>query len=280
MLGVGLEVNFTVDWEVRLKTWSGRFLNRLVSEVLEGAGVRVSHNSTKPFSVSPILDARGRATNRLVPGGSYWFRASFMCNTIDCAAVASAFARDAYVLGSGEVVRILRVRAREFRLGGGTANDGGSSNNNNMSIIEWGVRYYPTVFPFMGRYITHPSPARLLASATKTLSQLLRGVEVVLDGGDNMYNAVINNIDLKNIVKDLALNTELINYRIRRLGINLGGGRLVPTFYGTAVYITQTTNPSLLNTLLSTAEFFGVGKNRALGLGFIKITHRDVKSRP
>jgi len=209
-----------------------------------------------------------------VPGGSYWFRASFMCNLIDCDGVTSAFVRDAYVLGSGEVVRVFRVRAREFNP------NVVSSSGNNRSIIEWSVRYYPTVFPFARHYITHPSPARLLSSAVKTLSQLLRGVEVVLDGGDNMYNAVINNIDLKNIVKDLALNTELINYRIRRLGINLGGGRLVPTFYGTAVYITQTTNPSLLNTLLSTAEFFGVGKNRALGLGFIKITHRDVKSRP
>jgi len=274
-----LEINFTVDWEVRLKTWGGRFLNRLVGEALEGVGVKIPHNGDKPYTISPILDARGRVVNRLVPGSAYWFRASFMCNTVDCGAVTSAFVRDAYVLGSGEVVRVLRVRARGFRLGGSIAN-GGSSNNNNRSIIEWGVKYYPTVFPFARHYITHPSPARFLASATKTLAQLLRGVEVVLDGGNNMYNAVINNIDVKGFMRDLTLNTELINHRVRRMRINLGGGRHVPAFSGVAEYITQATNPSLLNTLLDVAEFFGVGKDRALGLGFIRITHRTIKPRP
>lgn len=172
MFGVGLDVSFTVDWEVRLKTWGGRFLNRLVGEVLENAGVRIPHNGAKPFSISPILNTGGRVVNRLVPGGYYWFRASFMCNTIDCDRVVGAFVRDAYVLGSGEVVRVLRVGVREFRLGGiangGITNDGGSIINNNRSIIEWGVEYYPTVFPFARHYITHPSPARFLASATKT----------------------------------------------------------------------------------------------------------------
>jgi hypothetical protein len=276
MLGVGLEVDFTVDWEVRLRTWGGRFLNRLVGEVLENAGVRIPHNGGKPYTISPIFNNNDRIVNRLVPGGSYWFRASLMCNLIDCNIATSAFIRDAYVLGSGEVVRVLRVRVREFRLGGIT-NGGGNNNINNRSIIKWGVKYYPTVFPFARHYITHPSPARFFASATKTLARLLRGVEVTLDGGGGLYNAVINNIDTGGFVKDLVLNTELINYRIRRVRVDLGGGRYVSAFSGVAEYVTYTGNVGLFNALLDVAGFFGVGKNRALGLGFVKITHRDVK---
>jgi hypothetical protein len=275
VLGLGLEINFTVDWEVRLKTWGGRFLNRLVGEVLENAGARIPHNGVKPYMISPILNAGGRVVNRLVPGTTYWFRASFMCNMIDCNGVVGAFVRDSYRLGSGEVVRVLRVRAREFRL----SNDGGSSNNN-RSIIEWGVEYYPTVFPFVHHYITYPSPGRFFTSTARTLAQLFKNTEVTLDGGGGLYNAIINNIDTRGFAKDLILNTEIVGFRVRRLRVNLGGGRVMPAFYGTAVYITQTTNPSLLNTLLDVAEFFGVGKNRALGLGFVRTTHRVIKQRP
>jgi hypothetical protein len=96
VLGVGLTINFTVDWEVRLRTWGGRFLSRLVSEALEGVGIRIPHNGAKPFSISPILDASGRVVNRMVPGGAYWFRASFLCNMVDCDGVVSAFVRDSY----------------------------------------------------------------------------------------------------------------------------------------------------------------------------------------
>jgi len=273
MLGISLEINFTVDWEVKFKTWNGRFLNRLVSEVLESAGVRVSHNDAKPFTISPILD-RGRVAGRLVPGEPYWFRVSLMCNAIDCSTTASAFIRDTYTLSSGEVVRILKVRAREFNL------NVDASSSSNRSIIKWRVRYYPTVFPFAHHYIVRPSSTRFLASTAKTLAQLLMNTEIVLNGGNNMYNAIISNIDFKNIVKDLAFNTELTNYRVKRLRIDLGNGRVMPAFSGVAEYITQTTNPGLLNVLLDVAEFFGVGKNKALGFGFVRITHRTVKSKP
>jgi len=277
VLGLGLTVNFTVDWEVRLRTWGGRFLNRLVGEVLENAGVRTPHNGAKPYAISPILDLGGRIVNRLVPGTTYWFRASFMCNMVDCNGVVSAFVRDSYRLGSGEVVRVLRVRAREFRLGGIT-NDGGSSSNNNRSIIEWSVEYYPTVFPFAHHYITYPSPGRFFASTARTLAQLLRNTEVTLDGGGELYNATINNINIKGLVMDLALNTEATRYRVRRLRVNLGGGRVMPAFRGAAEYVTYTENVGLFNALLDIAEFFGVGKNRALGLGFVRIAHRVVRN--
>jgi hypothetical protein len=276
MLGLGLTITFTVDWEVRLRTWGGRFLNRLVGEALENAGVRTPHNGAKPYTISPILNASGRIVNRLVPGTTYWFRASFMCNMVDCNGVVGAFVRDSYRLGSGEVVRVLRVRAREFRpsLNGGSS----GSNNNNRSIIEWGVGYYPTVFAFARHYITHPSPARFLTSAAKTLAQLLRNTEVTLDGGGELYNATINNINIKGLVMDLTLNTEATKYRVRRLRVDLGGGRVMPAFRGVAEYVTYTENVGLFNALLNVAEFFGVGKNRALGLGFVRITHRVVRN--
>jgi hypothetical protein len=62
VLGLGLVVRFGVDWEVVFGSWCGRFLNRLVGEVLEGVGVRIPHGAVKPFSVSREI-ARG-FTNR------------------------------------------------------------------------------------------------------------------------------------------------------------------------------------------------------------------------
>jgi hypothetical protein len=269
MLGVSFTINFTVDWEVRLKTWGGRFLNKLVGEVLEGAGVKVSHNEGKPFSISPVLDMNGRIANKLAPGSVYWFRASFMCNAVDCDTVTSAFIRDSYKLSSGEVIRILNVGFYEF--------EPNNSGANSRSIIEWSVTYYPTVFPFMHHYILHPSPARFFASTAKTLAQLLKGTEVVLDKDGELIGGAINSINTKDLIKDLVFNTELIDFKINKLRISLGRGRSTLAFYGTAEYVTETENISLFNTLLDIAEFFGVGKNKALGFGFVKITQRNIK---
>mgnify|MGYP001773241603 FL=1 len=43
----------------------------------------------------------------------------------------------------------------------------------------------------------------------------------------------------------------------------------MPTFMGTAQYITYTDRPGLLRALLNTANTYGVGKNRPLGLGYV-----------
>ena len=151
MLGVSFTINFTVDWEIglncrndklrrrqqvsshlwgdELNCWSGgRFLSRLVGELLEGVGIKIPHNEGKPFSISPILDMNGRIVNKLVPGSVYWFRVSFMCNTIDCDTVTSAFIRDSYKLSGGEVIRDLNVGFYEF--------GPNISGSNSRSIIE------------------------------------------------------------------------------------------------------------------------------------------------
>ena len=271
MLSVELTINFAVDWEVELSTWCGRFLNRLVGEALEGVGIKIPHNGAKPYSISPILDVNGHVVNRLVPGSTYWFRASFMCNMIDCNAVVSAFVRDGYVLSSGEVVRVLSVGARELKLN----NDVGG-----RAVVNWGVEFWPTVFTFRSRYITWPSPARFLSSAARSLVGLVRGSEVVLDRGGDWLGGVINNVDVKGFVRDVVFNTEVVGFRVRRLRVGLGGGRVMPAFSGVAEYVTYTENVGLFNALLNVAEFFGVGKNRALGLGFVRITHRVIKQRP
>jgi CRISPR/Cas system endoribonuclease Cas6 (RAMP superfamily) len=192
-----------------------------------------------------------------------------MCNTVDCDTVTSAFIRDTYVLSSGEVIRILNVGFYEF--------EPNNNGTNGRSIIEWSVKYYPTVFPYMHHYILHPSPARFFASTAKTFVQLLKGTEVALDKDGELYNATINSINTKDLIKDLVFNTELIDFKVNKLRINLGRGRSTLAFYGTAEYVTETENTSLFNTLLDVAEFFGVGKNRALGLGFVKITQRNIK---
>ena len=269
MLGVGLVVRFGVDWEVKFDSWCGRFLSRLVGEVLEGVGVRVPHGAeVKPFSISPIFDVNDRVAGRLVPGDAYWFRASFMCNMVDCGRVVNAFVRDSYALSSGGVVRVFGVEVSELRL---------NSNAGGRAVVNWGVRFWPTVFTFRSRYVAWPSPARFLSSAARSLVSLIHGSSIVLSKDGGKLSGVINGVDVKDFIKDLVFNTEVVGFRVRRLRVDLGGGRVMPAFRGVAEYVTYTDNVSLFNALLDVAEFLGVGKNRALGLGFIKILHRDVK---
>jgi CRISPR/Cas system endoribonuclease Cas6 (RAMP superfamily) len=109
---------------------------------------------------------------------------------------------------------------------------------------------------------------------------LVRGSEVVFDRGGDWLGGVVSNIDVKGFVRDVVFNTEVVGFRVRRLRVGLGGGRVMPAFRGVAEYVTYTENVGLFNALLNVAEFFGVGKNRALGLGFVRITHRVIKQRP
>lgn len=43
----------------------------------------------------------------------------------------------------------------------------------------------------------------------------------------------------------------------------------MPAFSGVAEYVTYTDKPSLFRLLLDIANVYGVGKNRALGLGYV-----------
>ncbi|MGC8598041.1 MAG: CRISPR system precrRNA processing endoribonuclease RAMP protein Cas6 [Thermocladium sp.] len=275
MIGTDISITFTVDHSVVFNSWVGRFVNRVVSEVLEDVGYRVSHASSKPFIVSPVFDLRSRIVNGFSPGFPYRFRASFFCNEVDCGRIIDAFAKPSITLLSGEVLSTVRVIVNEVSLNEDHSTDA-------ASIMHWRVRYWPTIFTFRSHYIAWPSPARFLASAAQTLAHLLEGSKVDMINGNESFLGLINGIDLKQLVKDLLFNTDTVNVKARQIRLNLGNGRWINAFSGYAEYITYTEKPSLMKTLLSVANTYGVGKDRALGLGYVNselINQQVIKSK-
>ena len=250
---------FTVGETIRLHTWSGRLVSRAVGELLEGVGVGIPHDSPrKPYTVSPIMDANGRVVNRLVPGVEYWFRASFYCREVDCGLVSSAFSRPVVTLSGGSVLHVARVRVGrlEPRL---------DNNDDSPTLVHWRVRYMPTAYKFAGSVITWPSPARFLASAGKSLARVL--------GSDG-----INGVSIDGAVRELAFHTEVARARVKRVVVRLGRGRVIHAFTGVVDYLTVTRRPSLLGLLLSTANAFGVGWDRSIGLGHVTAGVLDMRS--
>ena len=249
-----VRVFFTVGSPIKLHTWSGRLVSRAVGELLEGVGIGVSHDSPrKPYTVSPVMDANGRVVNKLMPGAEYWFRASFYCREVDCSLVTSAFSRPVVHLSGGSVFHVIRVRVGrlEPRLG---------NNDDSPALVHWRVRYMPTAYKFAGSVITWPSPARFLASAGKSLVRVL--------GGDSIEGAVM----------ELAFHTEVARARVRQVEVRLGRGRVIHAFTGVVDYLTITSKPSLLGVLLSTANAFGVGWDRSIGLGHVTGGVLDMRS--
>ena len=261
MIGTSISVTFTVDYPITFSTWVGRFVNRIVNEVLGDLGFNVPHSAReKPFTASPVLDG-GRVVGRLIPGRVYFFRVSFICSLIDCSRAVDGFVKPEIRLSTGEVLRVIGRDVRELGI---TVGVGGS-----RSVITWDVRYWPTTFIFRSHYITWPSSARFLSSAAQTLSRLLKGGEALIDKNGETLAGILNEVDLKGFVKELTFNTEVIEARVRELDLNLGRGRRVPAFEGVAKYVTYTERPGLFRLLLDIANAYGVGKNRALGLGYV-----------
>jgi CRISPR/Cas system endoribonuclease Cas6 (RAMP superfamily) len=186
-----------------------------------------------------------------------------MCGFVDCSGAVDGFVKPEIRLSTGEVLRVVRAGVREL----GISIGGGESR----SVITWSVRYWPTSFIFRSQYVTWPSPARFFSSAALTLVRVLRGSNALISKGGEPLIGIINDVDFKGFVKDLVFNTEVLSMRVRRLMINLGRGRRLPAFNGVAEYVTYTDRPGLFRFLLDVANAYGVGKNRALGLGYVNV---------
>ncbi|WP_243675447.1 CRISPR system precrRNA processing endoribonuclease RAMP protein Cas6 [Vulcanisaeta distributa] len=274
MIGLLIKVAFTVDWEVTFNTWCGRFVNRLVSEVLSGAGFNIPHTAReKPFTVSPILNIKGNVVSRLIPGEPYNVRVSLICSEVDCSIVPSLFVKGELRLSNGEAIKVISTEVNEAKL---EMRD----HDDYRAVFRWRVRFWPTSFIFRSHYVAWPSPSRFLSSAASTLVRVLRGGGdlLVSRGGGEPLIGIINDADFKGFVRDLAFNTEVLDMRVRKVDLNLGrGGRRVPAFEGFAEYVTYTDRPGLFRLLLDVVNAYGVGKNRALGLGYVVADIVDTK---
>ncbi len=102
-----------------------------------------------------------------------------------------------------------------------------------------------------------------------TLARVLRGSDLLISRGGEALLGAVGDVDFKGFVKDLVFNTEVLSMRFRRVVLNLGRGRRAPAFEGFAEYVTYTDRPGLFRLLLDVANAYGVGKSRALGLGYV-----------
>ncbi len=175
-------------------------------------------------------------------------------------------------MSDGEIIKVVSAEVDEVRLGM-------YEDSDYRAIVRWRVRFWPTSFIFRSHYVTWPSPARFLSSAGLTLARVLRGgADLLVNRDGESLVGVIGGVDLKGFVRDLVFNTEVLGMRVRRLVLNLGrGGRRVPAFEGVAEYVTYTDRPSLFRLLLDVVNAYGVGKNRALGLGYVVADVVDIK---
>ncbi len=208
------------------------------------------------------MDLGGRVVKGLVPGSVYRFRVSLFCNEVDCGSVVNGFTRPEVKLSSGEVLRVVRVNVNEVSFNVDQSGD-------SPTVISWRVRYWPTLFTFRSHYITWPSPARFLASSAQTLSRLIKGSRINIIHGDRTLLGLAGDVDLRQFVKDLMFNTDVIRVKVRGLRLNLGNGRWASAFSGYVEYVTYTDKPSLMKILLNMVNAYGVGKDRALGLGYV-----------
>ncbi|ADY01595.1 CRISPR-associated protein Cas6 [Vulcanisaeta moutnovskia 768-28] len=265
---VSLIIYFSIEHPIRFRTWNGRFVNRVINETLESINVKVQHGAReKPFTSTPILDLKNAVVNVLSPGNHYWFRVSLFCNEVDCPGAIEAFTSPMFQLSTGEVLNIIKINLNNSEL---ISKDHGE-NEDIRAVIHWRVRFWPTSFIFRSQYVTWPSPARFFSSAALTLVRVLRGSNALISKGGEPLIGIINDADFKGFVKDLVFNTEVLSMRVRRLMINLGRGRRLPAFNGVAEYVTYTDRPGLFRLLLDVANAYGVGKNRALGLGYVNV---------
>ena len=125
--------------------------------------------------------------------------------------------------------------------------------------------FYPTLFKFSGREVLYPSPSRLLFSIGKDIARCT--------GRKKPIRFVRDLLDKVELIEDRTKVVEL------RIGKHTNGKqRKVSTFYGKAKYLFSVGKDMIpsIREMLNLLNLFGVGKNRSMGLGFVKVPAEDV----
>ncbi|MEM4844618.1 MAG: CRISPR-associated endoribonuclease Cas6 [Ignisphaera sp.] len=255
-----VDVYFTVKNFIPLYVWNGMYLYKELLRMFEEVGLSFNHRARKPFTISPIVDIDDMYVDVLEPDKVYRFRFSTLnIELLEVFRKALYENQDIFNVIRMEVGSIdLSTHSLFFRL------STQSESTRCLAFID--IRFLPTLFKFHGHVVLYPSPQRFIASVLRDL-YLATGV------------------DLRKQLEYFVHNFEIISYRTRiaKLYIGKNNGnidRYVRAFYGKVRYIAvvEQNNIELLNLLLNIAKNLGVGKNRAIGLGDIRIINIDIKT--
>ncbi|MEM4584284.1 MAG: CRISPR system precrRNA processing endoribonuclease RAMP protein Cas6 [Ignisphaera sp.] len=255
-----VDVYFTVKNSIPLYVWNGMYLYKELLRMFEEMGLSFNHRARKPFTISPIVDIDDRYVDVLEPDKVYRFRFSTLnIRLFEVFRKALHENQDIFNVIRMEVGSVdLSTHSLSFRLS--------TQSKSTRCLVLIDIRFLPTLFKFHGHAVLYPSPQRFLASILRDL-----------------YLAT--GIDLRKQLKHFVYNFEIISYRTRITKLYIGKSdknidRYVRTFYGKVRYIAvvEQNNIQLLNLLLNIARNLGVGKNRAIGLGDIRITNINIKT--
>ncbi|QOJ78814.1 CRISPR system precrRNA processing endoribonuclease RAMP protein Cas6 [Infirmifilum lucidum] len=255
-----VSVRLVAMQDTPIVTWSGSFSLKVVYEFLHRSGVDFPKKAEKEFSVEPLavdgaggylltglLSRRGAPRVYEVRAGTpLTVTAHFYSEKLASDYIFS-IARDMSVsLPSGEF-RVVDVSVRQ------------SEPPRPREVPREGVAaevefLSPAILMFYGRDVLYPSPARVVLSALRTYSR-------------------ITGVDTRAASDTVAKTVEAVGApRYRPVLVDIGEGRVVPAFVGTAVYaIHGSRDAPLIAAALSLAETTGVGQSRALGFGRVRV---------
>jgi len=234
------------------------YLYRELLNLFESQGVQFDHSSRKPFYLSPIfVDGRNiRYVNAgiLEPGEVYWFKFSTASTEL-----ADIF-RTSVASGGLGGLRIARIEEAAIDSWGTTG-----SREEGLHLVRAELRFAPTLFRFRGHSVLYPSPARFFLSLARDVYEVW--------GVDLLRESI--RISTGTDVASMSIRTERLY-----IGRDAGGReRYMDGFAGKAVFVSAvpSTRLPLLLSLLRLSEVVGVGKNRALGLGFVSVANVEMK---
>jgi len=270
------KVFFTVTKPIPLAVWSGMYLYRELLNIFELHGVHFDHSARKPFYLSPILLSqsersveRGRDmyinTGILEPGKVYWFRFSTTkVELIDLLRASITSTSNSLQIITIEESIIDSWNSLPLLLDGEGKREG-------LYLVIADLRFAPTLFryrkrtrsKYLERDVPYPSPTRFILSLARDICEIW-------------------GVDLRREVK--KIEAEVIPDRIITKKLYIGRGsdginRYIKSFSGRAILIFEVPASllSLLLNMLQLSEAVGVGKNRALGLGFVSVINVEVE---
>ncbi|ABW02327.1 CRISPR system precrRNA processing endoribonuclease RAMP protein Cas6 [Caldivirga maquilingensis] len=268
-------IAFTPSIDVPFINWHGLILSALVTEALINGGFAIDHNARKHLYITPILNQKDEPIlGRVLKGGlEYKFNVTVVNEEARDALVNWFVKKNGFIL-NGVNASLTSVSITEEKV---EISSGGKGNESSKVIVTWNVDYGPTVFRFRASNVLYPSPRMLIFSMARRLSDVLTNNEIVIRRGNVEYVGVIGSINLKDIARELALNTELIKFtgfKLIKLSLGSRGNveRRVPAFTAKASYLTLVDKSTLpiFREMIKVANMTGVGKNTSIALGYVK----------
>ena len=254
------------EQEFYITCYSGVFAAKLFYDLLNQAGIAFSKETVKPFSITPLESLR-----QGVIISEKWVKIhpnevlSFTVNTNDYTLIRR-------LLNTMERVKSLNEPCGTIHFTGATLK---------MSVIQkidlesWTKKgdwknyklkidfMTPTRFRMRGHEVVYPSHVRFMRAVARTFYE-------------------VAGVDARKIVNPLILsNMELEKSITRKIVIDIGKERgytrKVSGFIGKAEYILHIKEQiyDQVKALLSVAEVMGVGANKSLGFGRIRVLEFD-----